>query len=143
MTMDRTLRCELLARLPDSELTDIAELIPYSTLQQRVVIAEPTVGMIMARAIEGARGEVFNVGEILVTECQVRIDQTEGWSMLMGSRSAGALAVATLDAAIEASRVACDLIDEVLLRLIAQQDAELASAQAELASTRVQFEIQS
>lgn len=143
MTMDRTQRGELLARLPDSEITEIAELVPYSTLQQRVVISEPTVGMIMARAIEGARGEVFNVGEILVTECQVRIDQAEGWSMLMGSRSAGALAVATLDAAIEAGRVPASLVDDVVQRLIAKQDAEIASAQAELASTRVQFETQS
>ena len=140
--MDRTQRCELLARLSDSEISDIAEMIPNEALRDRIIVSEPTVGMIMARAIEGARGEVFNFGEVLVTECQVQIDRQEGWGMLMGSRSKGALAVATIDAALLANRILAESVDTVLNRLIAVHDAEIAASQAALAATRVQFETQ-
>jgi len=140
--MDRTRRCEMLARLSDSELADINGSIAMDTLAERVVIVEPTVGMVMARAIEGAHGEIFNVGEVLVTECQVRIERHEGWGMLMGSRPGAALAVATIDAAIVAGRLESAPVDVRLARLIATHDAELAGNQAALAATRVQFETQ-
>ncbi len=140
--MDRTRRCELLARLSDSELANIAGSIAAGILAERVVVVEPTVGMVMARAIEGARGEVFNVGEVLVTECQVRIDRHEGWAMVMGSRPNGALAAATIDAAVVAGRLEANPVDALLTRLIATHDAELAARQAELAATRVQFDTQ-
>jgi alpha-D-ribose 1-methylphosphonate 5-triphosphate synthase subunit PhnG len=140
--MDRTRRCEMLARLSDSELADLARLIPASTVGNRVVIVEPTVGMVMARAIEGAHGEVFNVGEVLVTECQVRIDRHEGWGMLMGSRPGATLAAATIDAAVVAGQVDAATLDARLRDLVTTHDAVLAASQAGLAATRVQFETQ-
>lgn len=140
--MDRTRRSEMLARLSDSELADIAGMIPPSWLADRVVVVEPTVGMVMARAIEGAHGEVFNVGEVLVTECQVRIERHEGWGMLMGSRPNAALAAATIDAAIVAGHLDAPPVDARLARFIATHDAAIAASQAELVATRVQFETQ-
>jgi alpha-D-ribose 1-methylphosphonate 5-triphosphate synthase subunit PhnG len=132
----------MLARLSDSEITEIAGMVTDRMARDVMVVVEPTVGMVMARAIEGAQGEVFNVGEVLVTECQVQIDHHEGWSMLMGSRPQGALAAATVDAAMAAGVVDPASIDAVLIRLIAVHDAELAARQAELAATRVQFDTQ-
>lgn len=143
--MNRTQRCELLARLADSELAELAGSIAPDVLADRVVIVEPTVGMIMARAIEGAHGEVFNVGEVLVTECQVQIDRHEGWAMVTGSRPRGALAAASLDAAVAAGRIdaaALATLDERIARLIAGHDAAAVANQASLAATRVQFETQ-
>lgn len=140
--MERTQRTELLARLSDSELAGIAGSIPAPVVADRVVIVEPTVGMVMARAIEGARGEVFNVGEVLVTECQVQLGDCEGWGMLMGSRPKAALAAATIDAAVAAGRIGADSVDRVIARLVAAHDAAIAARQAELAPTRVQFDTQ-
>jgi alpha-D-ribose 1-methylphosphonate 5-triphosphate synthase subunit PhnG len=140
--MDRTQRCELLARLSDSEITEIAGMIPEQVVRERIVVTSPTVGMIMARAVEGARGEVFNFGEVLVTECQVQVGRHEGWGMLMGSRTGAALAVATIDAAVSAGRMSADAVDTTLRRLIAVHDAEISACQAQLAATRVQFETQ-
>jgi alpha-D-ribose 1-methylphosphonate 5-triphosphate synthase subunit PhnG len=106
------------------------------------VVVEPTIGMVMARAVDGAQGETFNLGEVLVTECQVRIGDQEGWSMLMGSRPRAALAAATIDAAVAAGRAPVVEIDHLLSRFIAIQDADIAAQRAELAATRVQFETQ-
>jgi alpha-D-ribose 1-methylphosphonate 5-triphosphate synthase subunit PhnG len=140
--MDRTLRCELLARLSDAELSELAAIATGNSPAELIVVTEPTVGMIMARAIEGAHGETFNLGEVLVTECQIRIGEHEGWAMLMGSRKKGALAAATIDAALAADESKATAVDPILTRFIAHYDIALAAEQAELAATRVQFETQ-
>jgi len=140
--MERTDRCELLARLSDTELAELVQLIDAGTLDDLALVVEPTVGMIMARVVEGARGETFNFGEVLVTECQVRVGDQEGWSMLLGRRPEGALAAATLDAALAAGCDPEERIDRQIAQLIAVQDAELAAQRAELAATRVHFETQ-
>lgn len=140
--MDRTRRCEELARLSDSELASLGGMIPAALLADRVVLAEPMVGMVMARVIEGAHGEVFNAGEVLVTECQVRIGRHEGWGMVMGSRPSAALAIATIDAAIASGQLDPTPLDGRLAGIIAAHDAVVAASQAELAATRVQFETQ-
>jgi alpha-D-ribose 1-methylphosphonate 5-triphosphate synthase subunit PhnG len=139
--MDRTYRCELLARLSDAELNELAALATGG-LPEPAVVTEPAVGMIMARAIEGAHGETFNLGEVLVTECQVRIGEHEGWAMLMGSRKKGALAAATIDAALAANEANAVLVEPRLVGFIAAYDTLQAAERAELAATRVQFETQ-
>lgn len=140
--MDRTIRCELLARLPDEELKRLAALATSDDLGELSLITPPTVGMVMARMIEGARGETFNVGEVLVTECLVAINDSEGWSMLMGSRPSGALAAATIDAAIVAGSKHIDRIDADIARLSEAIDLALLAERKRLDATRVQFDTQ-
>lgn len=139
--MDRTTRCELIARLSDAEIADLAAMV--ATAGNLIVTDGPTVGMVMARVSEGAFGEVFNLGEVLVTECQVQVGGTDGWSMLQGSRARAAVNAAAVDAALAAgdSHLSSS-VDAHLTHLIAQHDAVLAAGQAELAATRVQFETQ-
>lgn len=139
--MDRTIRCEHLARLTDSELAELAGLLAHPA-DDLTVISGPTVGMVMARVIEDARNEVFNLGEVLVTECQVRIGGEGGWSMLLGSRPAATLAAATIDAALATNPETAGVVDARLRELIARHDADLAVRRSELAPTRVRFETQ-
>ncbi|CAN5709427.1 phosphonate C-P lyase system protein PhnG [soil metagenome] len=140
--MDRTIRCELLARLPDEELKRLAALATSDDLGELSLITPPTVGMVMARMVEGARGETFNVGEVLVTECLVTINDSEGWSMLMGSRPSAALAAATIDAAIVAGSKHIDRIDADIARLSEAIDLALMAERKRLDATRVQFDTQ-
>jgi alpha-D-ribose 1-methylphosphonate 5-triphosphate synthase subunit PhnG len=130
----------MIARLSDAEITEMSSLVVDRS--DVVVLDGPTVGMIMARAIEGAYGEMFNVGEVLVTECRVQVEGRDGWVMLQGSRPSAALGAATIDAALEAGRADRAAVDTLLGRLIASHDAEIAARQADLAATRVQFETQ-
>lgn len=140
--MERTHRCDLLARLPDRELVALTALVIDETRDEIIPVTPPTLGMIMARAREGARGEIFNLGEVLVTECQVRVGDHEGWSMLMGSRPRGAVAAATIDAASAANHPAISELDAQVAVLIAVQDTIDAAERARLATTRVQFDTQ-
>jgi alpha-D-ribose 1-methylphosphonate 5-triphosphate synthase subunit PhnG len=139
--MDRTTRCEHLARLTDPELAELATLLAHRP-DDVTVINGPTIGMIMARVVEDARNEIFNLGEILVTECHVQLGDDEGWAMLMGSRPTAALQAATIDAALAADPAAVQAVESRLLEFVAGHDAILAAQRAELAPTRVQFETQ-
>jgi alpha-D-ribose 1-methylphosphonate 5-triphosphate synthase subunit PhnG len=140
--MDRTVRCELLTRLPDHELKRLAEIATGDDLGELQLITPPTIGMVMARAIEGARGETFNVGEVLVTECLVSIGDSEGWSMLTGSRPSGALAAATIDAAVVAGTRHVDRIDAEITRITQEIEAAQTAERKRLHATRVQFDTQ-
>ena len=84
--MDRQQRFEALTAISELAATRLAERILDGSLGDVAVITPPTVGMIMARAQDGARGEVFNLGEVLVTEARVSIAGREGWGMVLGGR---------------------------------------------------------
>lgn len=140
--MDRTRRCELLACLPDADLERLAGLVVAETQPDLVVRQEPTVGMIMARAIDGARGEVFNLGEVLVSECQVSVGEHEGWSMLAGNRPRGVFWAAAIDAALAGGHASQERLDTELLALVAGQDNLRQAERDRLAATIVQFETQ-
>lgn len=144
--MDRTERCELLAQLTDAEIGGIARLVLDGTVPEPTLITPPTVGMLMARIAEGAHGDVFNVGEVLVTECHVQVGASEGWSMVMGSRPRAALRAAMIDAVLSdgapdrASGTAA--VDARLIELAAARLAAMRHERAGLAETRVQFQTQ-
>jgi len=140
--MERIDRCELLARLPDRDLTELVALVVDTEHDEIITITPPTVGMIMARVQDGARGDVFNLGEVLVTECQVQIGEREGWSMLMGNRPRGAFDAAAIDAVTSGEHPNVATLDARLTALIAQQDEITAGERAALAATRVQFDTQ-
>lgn len=140
--MDRTDRCELLTQLSDEELARLAALVIDGSLGAVTLITPPTLGMVMARAIEGARGEVFNVGEVLVTECLVSVAGHEGWCMLLGSRPEGAVAAASVDASLEAGHPGRTQVEAELLAYAAARDAAALVERDRLAASRVQFETQ-
>jgi alpha-D-ribose 1-methylphosphonate 5-triphosphate synthase subunit PhnG len=140
--MDRTVRTELLARLPDQDLARLSNLATGGSRGDITIVRPPTIGMVMARVQEGARGEVFNLGEVLITECMVSVSGVEGWSMLMGSRPQGALDAATIDAALDADARNRDAVETELLALIAATDAADAAERTRLDATRVQFDTQ-
>jgi alpha-D-ribose 1-methylphosphonate 5-triphosphate synthase subunit PhnG len=139
--MDRTTRSELIARLTDTEIAELAAMVVSDA--DVIVTGEPTVGMVMARVIEGAFGEVFNLGEVLVTECQVQVGGVDGWCMLQGYRPQAAVDAAAIDAALvlQAPHLTTAL-DDRLTQLIARHDDIVAANQSRLAATRVQFETQ-
>lgn len=53
----------------------------------------------MARARETVDGEVFNLGEVLVTACEVALDGEPGWGLVLDHDPERALCAAVVDAA--------------------------------------------
>lgn len=138
--VDRTQRCELLAKIPEAHALRLAEDVTDGSLGDVQIITPPSVGMIMARVRDGAQEQLFNLGEVLVTEARVSIAGHEGWGMVMGSSLDRALAVAILDAALEAGHRNGPAIEVELSELAAHNDAGWLSEWARIAPTRVEFD---
>jgi alpha-D-ribose 1-methylphosphonate 5-triphosphate synthase subunit PhnG len=138
--MDRQQRFEALTTIPEADAIRLADRVRASSPGPFAVITPPTVGMIMARAIDGALGEQFNLGEVLVTEARVTVAGHEGWGMVLGGRPEHALAVATVDAALEAGHAAHEQIVAELARLVARAENDAHAEWARVAPTRVQFD---
>lgn len=138
--MDRQRRFELLASVPAAEAQRLAERVMDGSLGDAAVIVPPTVGMVMARATDGARGQRFNLAEVLVTEARVSLGGHEGWGMVMGRAPEHALAVALVDAGLEAGHAAREGIERDLTGLWETTEARLAAEWAQLAPTKVDFD---
>lgn len=54
------------------------------------VTSPPEPVLVMTRVRETVDGEVFNLGEVLVTTCDVTLDGEPGWGMIMGHAPARA-----------------------------------------------------
>src|SRR3954469_18363847 len=139
--MDRLQRFEALTAIPEDAATHLAERILDGVLGEVSVITPPTVGMMMARAQDGARGELFNLGEVLVTEARVSIGGHEGWGMVLGRAPDHALSVAVVDAGIEAGHPDGAAIERDLADFVAAQAEQTAEEWARVAPTRVQFDV--
>jgi alpha-D-ribose 1-methylphosphonate 5-triphosphate synthase subunit PhnG len=139
--MDRHQRFEALTAISEADAARLAERVLDGSLGNVVVITVPTVGMIMARAQDGARGEVFNLGEVLVTEARVSIEGCEGWGMVLGRAPDHALAVAVVDAGLEAGHPEYAAIEREIIALAAARAETLAEEWVRVAPTRVQFDV--
>src|SRR5262249_24278740 len=139
-TVNRIQRTEALARIAPEAALRLAERVADGALGQVVIISPPTVGMVMASAVDGARGQTFNLGEVLVSEARVSIAGVEGWGMVVGSRRDHALAMAVVDASLEAGHPQSSSIERSLHDYAAEATAREAEELARVAPTRVHFE---
>ncbi len=139
--MDRLARFEALTAIPEQAAVGLAELLLDGALGEVAVISPPTVGMVMARATDGARGEVFNLGEVLVTEARVSVDGHEGWGMALGRAPDHALSVAVVDASLEAGHPRRAEIENRLTHLLGETAQSGAEEWRRIAPTRVQFDV--
>jgi alpha-D-ribose 1-methylphosphonate 5-triphosphate synthase subunit PhnG len=138
--MDRTRRSELLAAVPATHVVQLAETVADGSLGDVLIITPPTVGMIMARVEDGAHGELFNLGEVLVTEARVSIGGHEGWAMVMGGSLDRALAAAIVDASLEAGHARRAAIEQELLELAVEDETRALEEWKLIAPTRVEFD---
>jgi alpha-D-ribose 1-methylphosphonate 5-triphosphate synthase subunit PhnG len=104
------------------------------------VVAGPRVGTLMLRLREPVRDEVFNAGEVLVTEATVALGEHRGYAMRLGRVPETALAAAVLDVALAAAHPLADRIEGLLDEVAATVAADEAAAWRTVAPTRVAFE---
>ena len=139
--MDRQQRFEALVTLPAAAVITLAERILEGAAGEVTVITPPTVGMVMARTVDGALGDVFNLGDVLVTEARVSVAGAEGWGMVLGRDPDRALSVAVVDAGLEAGHPDRAAIEAEIVALAAEARAVDASEWQQTAPTRVQFDV--
>lgn len=134
-TMGRKEWMGLLARAKPQDLAALmAGAVPDQTL-----LRAPEIGAVMVRGRVGASGAPFNLGEMTVTRCSVRLAcGTVGHAYVQGRDRDHARRAATLDALMQTA-AAADLQARVLTPLArAEEDARRIRA-AKAAATKVEF----
>lgn len=118
------------------------ELIPYEAAlkdAQYQLIRAPEIGMTLVRGRMGGNGAPFNVGEMSVTRCVVRLaDGRTGYSYLAGRDKQHAELAALADAHLQGTHPSVWLSD--VIRALANAQAQRrAQKEADTAATKVEF----
>lgn len=137
--LTRRMRTEVLVEADPGVAIELAELVEREA--PATEICAPHQGLVMCQVRETARNARFYLGEVLVTECRVRIADGEGLGVLVGTDAEHARALAVIDAAFAQERpLAC--LPELERRIEEARDSLTCRRRAEDAFTyvsRVEF----
>lgn len=104
------------------------------------VVSEPKEALTMIKMRETAQNTLFYVGEVLVTEARVKVNEQPGTGIVQGHAPELALALAIIDAAFSSQlKEVTDWLPK-LEALEKAGNAEWLVKQSQLAKTRVNFE---
>lgn len=131
---DRQKALGLLARAMPERL---AALFP--DLPDHALLRGPEVGAVMVRGRQGGTGAPFNLGEMTVARCSVRLAcGTVGHAWVQGRDKGHARRAAVLDALLQTDRRA-GLEGAVLATLEAEETARRDGRACKAAATKVEF----
>ena len=105
------------------------------------VIKTPRQELVMFQVEESVEKIDFNVGEILVTSAEVRVEDTMGYAMIMGTNENKALDCALLMAVFEAEHPEKLEVEELAGVLEQIMLKDLREKREIISSTRVNFEV--
>lgn len=127
----------LLAKAPQTRVEQLLDAaMPRPTFAW---LRTPEIGSVMVRGRAGGTGAPFNLGEMTVTRCTLRLDTGEvGHAYVQGRCKADAEAVAIVDALMQT-----DLADITRINVLEPLATELSQASAQraakAAATKVDF----
>lgn len=134
LPIDRPKAMGLLARAPAGRL---AQLFP--DLPDHALLRGPEIGTVMVRARQGGTGAPFNLGEMTVTRCTVRLAcGTAGHAHVQGRNRDHARRAAVLDALFQ-TEAAPQLAARILEPLAAEESARREARARKAAATKVEF----
>ena len=134
---DRKARLSTLAQAPGARLC--ALWAAYGTVPEHELLRPAEIGTVMVRGRAGAVGAPFNLGEMTVTRCSVRLSTGGvGHGYVQGRDKAAAEAAALIDALAEGGDT--DKVEAAILAPLRQEaDARATSRSAKAAATKVEF----
>ncbi|WP_107495103.1 phosphonate C-P lyase system protein PhnG [Thalassobius sp. I31.1] len=128
----------LLAKAPPARLKELWDISSFSALKAELLRA-PEAGAMMVQGRMGGTGAAFNLGEMTVTRCTLKLScGTTGHSMVQGRDKQHARIAAIADALMQTDQ-ATDVQDEILGHLAAEAGAQAAMRAAKAAGTKVEF----
>ncbi len=131
---DRPRTMGLLARAEPRRLAELAPDLPAHSL-----LRAPEIGAVMVQGRQGGTSAPFNLGEMTVTRCSVRLDcGTVGHAWVQGRDKDHARRAAVLDALMQTDRA--PMLAAMVLAPLADDEAARREEQARKAgATRVEF----
>jgi alpha-D-ribose 1-methylphosphonate 5-triphosphate synthase subunit PhnG len=136
-TEDRRRWMGVLARASAAEIAALLETLPPLPPPER--LRAPETGLVMVRGRAGGDGAPFNLGEMTVTRCAVRLGDSVGHAYVAGRDKRQAELAALLDAALQDPDRRGMLMDGVIAPLAARQQAAREAEARKAAATRVDF----
>ena len=131
---DRKTWMGLLARCPPARLAQLLPLLP-----EHVLLRPPEIGAVMVQGRAGGTGAAFNLGEMTVTRCALRLASgAVGHAHVQGRDKAHATRAAALDALMQTDQ-AVTLRAQILAPLEAEESARRTTRAARAAATKVEF----
>lgn len=136
MISDTTARATWMGLLARAKADRLAELVP--DLPDHTALRPPEVGAVMVRGRIGATGGPFNLGEMSVTRCSVRLaGGAVGHAHVQGRDKAHARRAAVVDALMQTA--AAEAMRGVLATLAAEEAARRLLRAEKAAATKVEF----
>lgn len=102
-------------------------------------VLQNRTGLVMLPYTDTVQGTVFHLGEVLVAEAHVQIDGHDGYGACMGRDLVQALAIAVLDAALQAERMTEPIWGFIRGEQARQEQAEQTLLR-QVEATRVEME---
>ncbi len=133
-TADRKVWMGLLARAAPARLAGL-----FPDLPAHDMLRPPEIGAVMVQGRTGGTGQPFNLGEMTVTRCVLRLASgAVGHAHVQGRDKAHATRAAVVDALMQTPEAAA-LRTRVLTPLQADETARRSANAARAATTRVEF----
>lgn len=131
----------ILAKADETDLSALWTLAMPDGDPSHTPIRAPEVGMIMTRGRAGGGGQPFNLGEMTVTRCAVRLEAsgTVGQAWVAGRSSRHALLAALCDGLLQDPESHDDLWRDIIQPLESAQDARTRRQARKAAATKVDF----
>lgn len=137
-TIERRRWMAVLARASAADIEE--RLAGCEKLPAHVRLRGPESGLVMLRGRVGGGGGAFNLGEMTVTRCTVRLEGgAVGHAYVAGRDHRQAELAALLDAALQDPGRRPTLTETVITPLVQAQQARRAQDAARAAATRVEF----
>ncbi|MDE2005607.1 MAG: phosphonate C-P lyase system protein PhnG [Rhodospirillales bacterium] len=138
MSADPTPRQRWIAILARAGAEAIAARLPPAPPHRR--LRGPETGLLMLRGRAGGTGAPFNLGEVTVTRCTLRLDDgTIGHATILGRDARHAELAALADALLQDRDAGAALHDRLIAPLEAAQASAAETIAAHAAATRVEF----
>jgi alpha-D-ribose 1-methylphosphonate 5-triphosphate synthase subunit PhnG len=132
--LDRKTWMGLLAR---ADAARLAQLLP--DLPDRAMLRPPEIGAVMVQGRAGGTGAPFNLGEMTVTRCALRLASgAVGHAHVQGRDKAHATRAAVVDALMQTDQAA-KIRMQVLAPLQAEESARRVTRAAKAGATKVEF----
>ncbi len=134
----------VLAHTPPDALKPFTEAILMHL--EEIEVLENRTGLVMLPYTDSVQGTAFHLGEVLMSEAHVRIGECAGYGACLGRDLEQALAIAILDATLQAQDypVTAALHDNIR-DFVAEQAQQQTDADQELLrkveATRVEMEV--
>lgn len=107
------------------------------------IIKDPNLATVMVRANESVNNTTFNLGEILVTECSVKVDESLGYGIIAENNDNKVVYLAVIDAVLHSNNTKFEEIKNYIDKSVYEEslryEQEIIDEFSLINKTKVQF----